>query len=502
MPPMQKSAVLPFLCLSLIVVSLAGCGGSANPDPPTPTPRPLSGSNLNLIFVVSEDLAYNDPGDINPSTANLTDRGLQRSLLMGAFLKRQVLGGTSVTGIYALEPMTHLQTSANYPDMVALASIQQFAMLNQITLAHGSKPPVTASSYPVNASYSSAPLPDGVAEPLLNCASGPGDAYSCQGLDFRDQNGDNEELVSGIVKAKQPGFYIFTAPWETVRPLLANINRLENFNLALPALYAGANLIYAISITPSGNASLVTYDSNVDPPSTYPILPAGGIVTMPCLPATNHSTFHIQVTGGVGGAVVPAGINTNETVYLVRHAEAHPTSWWEDGNYIGAGQWRALDLPNALRGKIHPTLVLSIDPAQVIPGSTSAIEDSYSYVRTNMTVLPYAIANHLPYMLAANFEMAAQNPPQPATQASNYFFSGGQFSNASLLVGWEHDHIPPTITALLETYHAGQTAPNWPDDDYDTVWTVKLDANGNLSVDNATCEGISSADLPGAPPQF
>src|ERR1039458_3422812 len=53
-----------------------------------------------------------------------------------------------------------------------------------------------------------------------------------------------------------------------------------------------------------------------------------------------------------GGAVVPAGINTNETVYLVRHAEAHPTSWWEDGNYIAAGQWRALDLPYALRGKI------------------------------------------------------------------------------------------------------------------------------------------------------
>ncbi len=212
--------------------------------------------------------------------------------------------------------------------------------------------------------------------------------------------------------------------------------------------------------------------------------------------------FHIQITGGVDGAVVPAGVNKNETVYLVRHAEAHPTSWWEDGNFVGAGQWRALDLPWALQGKIHPTQVYSIDPAQVLPGSTSAVGDTYSYVRTNMTVLPYAIANNLPYNLAASFSMMAQNPPELATQASNFFFSGGTFSNETLLVGWEHDHIPTTVNALLSTYHGGKTVPDWPGDDYDTVWTVTLDAQGNVSVDNSMCEGISSKDLPKTPPEF
>ena len=44
--------------------------------------------------------------------------------------------------------------------------------------------------------------------------------------------------------------------------LLANINQQEGYNLTLPASYAGPNFIYAISITPSGSASLVTYDSN------------------------------------------------------------------------------------------------------------------------------------------------------------------------------------------------------------------------------------------------
>jgi hypothetical protein len=111
---------------------MAGCGGSATAPP---TPAPLSAGNLNLIFVVSEDLAYQASGDVNPKTANLTNQGLQRSLLMATFLQQQVLGTQNVTGIYALEPMTHLQTASNYPDMAAPETIQQFAMLNQITLS-------------------------------------------------------------------------------------------------------------------------------------------------------------------------------------------------------------------------------------------------------------------------------------------------------------------------------------------------------------------------------
>ena len=70
---------------------------------------PLSADNINLIFVVSEDLAYQDQasGDLNPSTANLTNKGLQRALLMASFLQQVVLGTNNVTSIYALEPMTH-----------------------------------------------------------------------------------------------------------------------------------------------------------------------------------------------------------------------------------------------------------------------------------------------------------------------------------------------------------------------------------------------------------
>ena len=325
-----------WLLLLAALMLLAGCGSSG-----PPSPAPLSASNVNLIFVVSEDLAFHATGDVNPATANLTSQGLQRSLLMATFLQQNVLGTNNVTGIYALEPMTHLQTANNYPDIVALETIQQFAMLNQTSASYQGSGPVTANSYPIFASYSlEAALPEDVAPPAFPCAA-------CQGLDFRDQNSDNEALVTGIVKANVPGFYVFSAPWETTSSLLASINSLEGYNLSLPASYISPNYIYAISIAPSGSASLVTYNSYLTPPSTYPVLPP--LVSTPCNTPQTQAFFSRTVTGGIDGAVIPAGTNTNETVYFVRHADAHPKSWWDDGNYIGKGQWRALDLPNALQ---------------------------------------------------------------------------------------------------------------------------------------------------------
>jgi hypothetical protein len=491
---MNRTPVAHLLFFAMTLTQLAGCGGSARPHPPVPAP--LSAANLNLIFVVSEDLAFHAPGDINQQTANLTSQGLQRSLLMASFLKQNVLGGNNVSGIYALEPMTHLQTANEYPDLVALETVQQFAMLNAIDMSDGAGVTYPAQSFPLNASYGPGPVPTGVAPPtpLAPCPN-------CQGLDFNDQENNNEALLSSIINANAAGYYVFSAPWETTQSLLSRINSQRRYTLPVPASYAGPNCIYAISITTSGTATLTTHNSNVNPLPYYPVLPSSAIVSTPCNAQTH---FKIAVVGGEGGAVTPAGMNTNETVYMIRHAEAHPKSWWEEGNFVAAGQWRALDLPNALRGKINPDQVYSIDPAQVIPSKDAASSDSaWSYVRPSLTAEPYAIATGLPFKLAASFDMIDQNPPQLSTVASAFFFNGGQFSNHTLLLAWEHDHIPPTVNALLASYHGNnQPAPNWPDDDYDTIWTVTLDTFGNVTVDNAKCEGIQSKTLPDTAPRF
>jgi len=488
---MKQSHKFTKFCLvflmGMLIIFLSGCGGDPSGAPPTPAP--LSAANINLIFVVSPDLAYN-AGDINSTTANLSNQGLQRSLLMATFLKRRILGTKNVNRIYALEPMTHLQTANSYPDMAAIGYIQQFALLNQITLTglggYGS-PFYTANSYPLNASYASAVVLNGVS---VSC---PG----CQGLDFNNTKGNNDALVAYIINVNVPGFYVFSAPWETISALMAKLNTLKGYNLNLPATYMGPNYVYAISISPSGSASLVTYNSNLDPSSTYPALPAPVAGASCPGPDTTPRLFSIAATGGIND------INTNETIYMIRHAEAHPVSGWDDGNFVGAGQWRALALPDALRGKINPTQVYSIDPAQINPAAyLIAGNSSFSYVRPSLTVLPYAIANNLPYYLVSGFQLFDNSSPQ---DTSDFFFKGGKFSNQTILLAWEHAHFPPIIDALLSTHfpaYNGPKAPAWPSGDYDTIWTVKLDARGNLTVDNSLCEGIDSAKLPVTVPQF
>lgn len=480
--------ILPSLALAFALTLLAGCGGDSASN--ANTPPPLAADHLNLIFVVSPDLAYHAAGDLHRDTANLTSQGLQRSLMLASYLQQQVLGTNTVSRIYALQPMSHLQTTNATPDMTALLYIEQFAMQNQITLVKGQNS--TASmGYPINVSYKLGSLPDGVAapDPHTPCPA-------CQGLVFNDSKGDNAALVDTLIKAKAPGFFVFSAPWETISALLSSINARQGYQLALPTDYAEANAVYAISIAPSGSASLITYDSDLKPPASYPVLPPPPLGNTACSVLT-PSPFTITATGA------PAGTNTNQTLYMVRHAEAHPTSWWESGNYVAAGQWRALALGDTLRGKIAPSQVWSIDPAQVIPGASSSWgNSSWSYVRPSLTVAPYAMANNLPYHLVANFELNALDSP---SKTRDFFFKTAQFSGTTMLLAWEHDHIPWIIDTLLAGYASkSQTlAPSWPSNDYDSIWTVTLDAVGNATVTNAKCEGIDlGTPLPSTAPTF
>jgi len=476
------------LFLVLALVLFAGCGNGSGSAPASTTQ--LSADNLNLIFVVTPDLANDPLGDINPDTANLNNQGLQRSLLMATYLKRQLLGTNNVSAIYTLEPMTHLQTANNYPDMAAIGFIQQFSLLNRKTILGTS-----ADSFPIFAGYAPGDVPAQVATPSPFVPA-------AQGLAFNDANGNNVALLTRIIDAGLAGFHVFSAPWETVSALLADVKAARKYNLDLPATYRGPNLVYVITITPTGVARLRTFDSKLRPKATYPALPAQ-VASCPC---TQQNYFSITRFAGVNGVVIPAGINTNQTVYMIRHAEAHPSRTYEDGNYVGTGQWRALALPdflpNALRGLPRPTMVYSVDPAQSFPLF------NVSYVRPSLTVLPYAIANNIPYNLAASFLMNPDAESATAAEnAKNFFFTssaGVNLSNQTILLAWEHGHFPPLIQNLVNSYGGTVPAPTlpWPSADYDTIWRVTLDGAGNLTVDNALCEGIDSSKLPAAAPLF
>jgi len=511
---MKRISVVRSLFVILALTLLAGCGGGSGSSPNTNAP--LSAGNINLIFVVSPDLANDPLGDIDQDTANLTNQGLQRSLRMAPYLKQQVLGGNNVTAIYALSPMTHLQNANKYsdiPDMTAIGFIQQFALLNQITLPVAPTSIYTGNNYPLFVQYGGEEdVPSGVFPPSSYITG-------ARGLAFDDLHDYNIGLVNRIIEAKQSGFYVFSAPWETIKALMTKINTQYVYNLNLPTTYMGSNYVYAISIIPSESASLVTYNSNLTPPSTYPVLPAP-VQSAAC--TNNFQPYFSRVrTGGVRGVVIPSNANTNQTIYIVRHADAHPDPafGFEDGNYVAAGQWRALSLANALNGKIRPTMVYSIDPAQsyslpyYLPFSLPNYF-SVSYARPSLTILPYAIANKLPFYLVASFEIGTNPTVETvAEDTRKFFFTGGTFNDQTLLVAWESGHIRPFLNALLKSYGGNYPqlpmpvtppgpAGGWPDADYDTIWTVILDDLGNLTVHNALCEGIDSASLPATAPQF
>jgi hypothetical protein len=107
--------------------------------------------------------------------------------------------------------------------------------------------------------------------------------------------------------------------------------------------------------------------------------------------------------------------------------DAHATAYFSDGNYVAAGQWRVPDLATALSGKINPTQVYSLDPAQVTPQAAfSASGNSYwSHATLALSAEPYAIANNLSYSLVSSFLLSDVDSPQ----ARDFFFRDGQFSN-------------------------------------------------------------------------
>lgn len=480
-------------------IALSGCGSASTADagPSASAANSFNSTDVNLVFVVTPDLK-NSNGDINEKTANLTNQGLRRAMKLAVWLRTSLLGSVDVKGIYALEPTSHLQTDANYPDLVPLEFIEQFAMVNQYS--EFAPQTVTGSSFPVNLSYSQSSVPADAPVP----ASFPA---GCRGIDYADRNGDNESLVSSIIAKNQSGFHVFAMPFDTFKGLLSGLRSQNAYDYTVPAAHEGPNVLYVLTVPPGGKAALASYDTGVVPGTAYPELNPPWKNS----PSSYQTPFEIQ-TSNVSGSAPPSGINRNETVYFIRHGEAHPSSKWDDGNLVMEGNWRALYLPSALAAKIKtPDFVYAPDPSQLISHPWT---DTYSYVRPSQTVAPYAIANGIPYNVASTFLYAvpgstSESQAQITLQAANFFFTGGRFTGKTLLISWEHAHIPMIAQSLVNLYFAGSssvpTVPpftSWPDDDYDTIWTFNLDGNGNLTLDNHMCEGIDSKTLPSTAPAY
>ncbi len=412
-------------------------------------PAPLDPGAINLIFV--------PPAEANPATGGLTPRGLNRALRLGPWLAH--LSGAAADGIYALAPATHPDGPAgDIPDMAPLATIEPFALLYDA--------PVAASTAAVSAA----------------CAQTP-----CQGIDYADKDGANEALAERILQDRRPGIFVFAAPPATLNRMMRRIGADEGWKLALKPFKAGEyDQLAAISLAPgAASATLREYRTNLAPSSAYPNpgLRGGGA----CLEAP------LAISSAARGLRPPAGVNRNETVYFIRHAEAHPTPLFENGNLVCQGEWRALGAGPSLVKKIgrRPDFVYASDPSQPLRARSGAA--GFSYVRPALTLAPFATEYGAPLRLASGVEWWNA---QAVVKFLFFDAAGSRFDGKTVLAAWEHLTIGRIAGALLRDYGLDPAAlPRWNRDDYDTIWKVRLDDRGNLEF-SVDCEGIPSGSLP------
>jgi hypothetical protein len=436
---MNSKATLLLLASSCLAGSilLTACNGSDADSPTvTPTPSPTPGLNQNALNFI-----FVPSFESNPDFNNLSVTGFNHSLLFGQLLNQ--LTASQVAGIYALIPATNLVN--NYPDMKPLQSIENYAVLNteSITVSLSTIPSSTVN----------------LIKDILTTSN----------------NTNNFK-----------GNYVFALPANVINSILGLLSVQSGLNFKYTAI-SNSNQYIIVTVTNPTQASVVTYNDGLVPSATFPQL------NLPSGAQCQEVPFTITST-----TTPPADINTNETVYFVRHVEAHPESDFENGNYVCQGQWRAIGAPATLFAKMGglPDYVYSSDPSELI--GTAFSSDTYSYVRPSLSVNPFTIKYNMPLNLVESSQFLWNN----GESLANFLFAGGKFNGKTVLVSWEHGHIESTIVNLFKTlYGNSETIPTWGPNDYDTIWKVQLDSNGNATFSN-TCEGIPESALANSCPTF
>jgi hypothetical protein len=162
---------------------------------------------------------------------------------------------------------------------------------------------------------------------------------------------------------------------------------------------------------------------------------------------------------------------TVETIVCIRHGEK-PTG--EIGQLNCRGLNRALALPKVLLAKYgSPQFVFAPNPAQKVNGKDGKID--FNYVRPLATIEPTAIRCGLPVNTQFGFR---------EIKGLESELQKNEYRSATIFVAWEHVLLDEFVKNLLKT-NGGNSAqvPAWPENDYDTIFLVKITrAESGVSV--------------------
>ncbi len=368
---------------------------------------------------------------------NLSVVGLNHSLRFG-----QLLSSLTAGRLNQVKQVYALTLSGDGANMGPLESIQPYAILNNLPVKVQKLSPGDASTY-----------------------NSP--AY----------------FVQQILANQARGTYVMAMPLsmmsQIVQSLAGSSIAIQTTNQYL--VVSGTNQPLSVSL----------YDDQIAKVSNYPRIP------LPARSACSQAPVTLQ-------AKVPPGLRpyASQSVYLIRHVEAHPSGNFENGNYVCQGQWRALGANDILlekMGKRKPDYIYTSNPLNIIDCGAAC-----SYIRPSLTVAPFAIQHGIPLTLAAFQWQDAPDLAHALFDQDSYYFKHPA-SGSSILVGWEHDHIEKAVKYLLASVYqnpeVAAKVPAWNFDDYDTIWELFTDKDGNLTFKNS-CEGIPTSALPSTCPAF
>ena len=296
-------------------------------------------------------------------------------------------------------------------------------------------------------------------------------------------------IISGILANQPAGTYIIAMPADMINETLAQLLGDSSKKAGIPA--GNANQ-YVVLTRENGNTGAIAYNDGISPATRFPEQDLSYARSNSCPQPVTRITVPRPVSSQFQ-------LNNRQTVYFIRHVEAHPNGNFENGNFVCQGAWRALGANGILDRIIGgtPQHLFTTNPNDII-----GCNGSCSYIRPTLTIAPYAIAHQKPLKLA-RFQWN-----DPGTLAASLFtrnsaYSVPSFAGSTTLVAWEHGNIDKAVRYLIGAVYNAPTAvaklPAWSYTDYDTVWKLETDDQGNLTFSN-TCEHIDTDALPSTCP--
>lgn len=400
------------------------------------TMKSLNNNNSNFVFV---------PNMEQSNLGNLSIRGFNHSLIFGRLLFSIL--NNNLANIYTIAPSSNITN--NISNISSLQTIENFALLYQ--------------NYWKNNSGSISPT-------LLN------------------NNASDFSYINTVIQQNNIGqnnVFVMSAP--EINYILNKLARTNHFSFN--PINANSHQFVILSEDTTGTYKSQTLNDGItiNTDITFPktSIPFQNMASLKCPQGFHSYSFKLN------SQPKAFSVNKNETVYLIRHVEAHPyqansnSSRVENGNYVCKGQQRALGVTDRLfqiMGK-SPDLVFG-------PSTSGATIVGYYYIRPSLSITPFTIAHNLPLNIIPASILTYGN----ANRLADYLFTNknrSDLSGKTILVSWESNHATSAVKDLIQNIFQQDIPKDFPDLslDYDTVFKVSLDDNGNMTF-NSTCEGV------------